>query len=206
MPERVEDAMSCRAALVPLALGACLAMTPVAVAATGPADAPPPVIAPAVRDGQRDFDWEIGSWKTHLWRRMHPLTGSTTWVEYEGTTVVRKVMDGRANLVELVADGSAGRFEGMSLRLYDPHARQWSLNFANIASGVMTRPARGGFRNGRGEFYNEDDLDGRMILVRFVISDITHDSARFEQSYSADGGRTWEVNWIAVDTRVPDAH
>ena len=198
--------MSRRAALVPFALFACLPMAQGALAATGPADAPPPVAAPAARDGQQDFDWEIGTWKTHLWRRLHPLTGSTHWAEYDGISTVRNVMDGRANLVELAADGAAGHFEGISLRLYDPHARQWSLNFANIASGVMTRAAKGSFRNGRGEFYNEDDLDGRVILVRFIISDITADSARFEQAYSADGGRTWEVNWIALDTRLPQSH
>lgn len=198
--------MSCRAALVPLALCACLGATSVAAAPPTPVAEPPALEAPAVRDGRHDFDWEIGTWKTRLRRRLHPLTGSTTWADYEGTTVVRKVMDGRANLVELVADGPAGRFEGLSLRLYDPHAHQWSLNFANVASGLLARPAKGGFHDGRGEFYNEDDLDGRAILVRFVISDITADSARFEQSFSADGGRTWEVNWIAVDTRVPKTH
>src|SRR4030095_7644832 len=89
------------------------------------------------RDGQHDFDFEIGTWKTHVSRLLHPLTGSTTWVEYEGTSVVRKVWNGRANLVELVADGPAGHFEGLSLRLYDPEAHQWSLNFANIKSGEL---------------------------------------------------------------------
>src|SRR5574338_882762 len=83
------------------------------------------------RDGQRDFDFEIGTWKTHLRRRLHPLTGSNTWVEYEGTTVVRKVWNGRANLVELEVAGPAGRIEGLSLRLYNPQSRQWSLNFSN---------------------------------------------------------------------------
>ena len=62
------------------------------------------------RDGQHDFDFEIGAWKTHLRRLLRPLTGSTTWVEYEGTTVVRKVWNGRANLVELKAAGPAGQF------------------------------------------------------------------------------------------------
>jgi hypothetical protein len=197
--------MPSRAALVVSALCAGLA-TPVAFAATPPATSTsPPVSAPAARDGQHDFDFEIGTWNTHLWRRLRPLTGSTTWAEYEGTTVVRSVLGGRANLVELVAEGPAGRFEGLSLRLYDPHARQWSLNFANLASGTLTRPAKGGFHDGRGEFYNEDELDGRAILVRFVISDVTADSARFEQAFSADGGRTWEVNWIATDRRVDAA-
>lgn len=159
---------------------------------------------PAERDGQRDFDFEIGTWKTRLKRLLNPLTGSTTWVEYEGTTVVRKVWNGRANLVELVADGPAGHFEGLSLRLYNPTSRQWSLNFASLNGGVMTEPTIGEFKNGRGEFFSQETLDGRAIFVRFVISDITPNSCRFEQAFSNDGGKTWEVNWVATDTRVKD--
>ena len=155
------------------------------------------------RDGQHDFDFEIGTWKTHLRRLVHPLSGSTEWVEYDGTTVVTKVLDGRANLVELKVAGPAGRIEGLSLRLYNPQAHQWTLNFANIIDGQLTPAAIGEFKNGRGEFYNQDTLNGRSILVRFVVFDIMPKSCRFEQSFSADGGKTWEVNWIAVDTRSP---
>jgi hypothetical protein len=158
------------------------------------------------RDGQHDFDFEIGTWKTHLRRLLRPLTGSTTWVEYEGTTVVRKVWNGRANLVELVVDGPAGHLEGLSLRLYNPESHQWSLNFSNSAGGTLSQPSIGEFKNGRGEFFNQETLNGRAILVRFVISDITPTSCRFEQSFSDDGGKTWEVNWIAVDTRVKDSN
>jgi len=154
-------------------------------------------------DGQHDFDFEIGTWKTHLRRLVHPLSGSTEWVEYDGTSVVTKVLDGRANLVELKVAGRAGRIEGLSLRLYNPQAHQWTLNFANIGNGQLTPAAIGEFKNGRGEFYNQDTLNGRSIFVRFVISDITPKSCRFEQSFSGDGGKTWEVNWIAVDTRLP---
>ena len=156
----------------------------------------------ANRDGQRDFDFEIGTWRTHLKRRLHPLTGSNEWVEYEGTSTVRKVWDGRANLVELDVEGPAGRIEALSLRLYDPESRQWSLNFSNSRTGTMSPPTIGGFSNGRGEFYSQETLDGRAILVRFVISDITPQSCRFEQAFSGDGGKTWEVNWIATDTRI----
>lgn len=156
------------------------------------------------RDGQHDFDFEIGTWKTHLKRRLKPLTGSTTWVEMNGISTVRKVWNGRGNLVELVAEGPTGRFEGLSLRMYNPQTRQWSLNFANAADGTMTPPTIGEFRNGRGEFYAQETLNGRAIFVRFVITDITPDSCRFEQAFSADGGKTWEVNWIAIDTRVKD--
>lgn len=161
-------------------------------------------ILPASKDGQNDFDFEIGTWKTSLKRLLNPLTGSTKWVEYEGTTVVRKVWNGRANLVELDVSGSSGRIEALSLRLYNPESRQWSLNFANVKGGVMTEPTVGEFKNGRGEFYNQETLNGRAILVRFVISDITPNSCRFEQAFSDDGGKTWEVNWIATDTRIKD--
>ncbi len=159
---------------------------------------------PMERDGQHDFDFEIGTWKTRLRRLLKPLTGSTTWVEYEGITVVRKVWNGRANLVELSADGPAGHFEGLSLRLYNPNSRQWSLNFASLNGGVMTPPTIGEFKNGRGEFFNQETYNGRAIFVRFIISDITPNSCRFEQAFSADGGKTWEVNWIATDTRVKE--
>lgn len=109
-----------------------------------------------------------------------------------------------ANLVELKVDGPAGHIEGLSLRLYNPKSRQWSLNFANMNDGTLTPPSIGEFKNGRGEFFNQDTLNGRSILVRFIISDITPSSCRFEQSFSDDGGKTWEVNWIATDTRIKD--
>jgi hypothetical protein len=153
------------------------------------------------RDGQYDFDFEIGTWKTHLSRRLHPLTGSTTWAEYEGTTLVRKVWNGRANLVELEVDGPKGHIEALSLRLYNLQSHQWSLNFANSSDGTLSQPTIGKFKNGRGEFFDQESMDGRAIFVRFVISDITANSCHFEQSFSDDGGKTWEVNWIATDTR-----
>lgn len=163
-------------------------------------DTPEPAQAATSRNGSHDFDFEIGTWKTHLWRLVDPLTGSTKWVEYEGTSIVRKIWDGRANLVELVADGPAGHFEGLNLRLYNPQSRQWSLNFAGSKSGTLSPPTIGEFNNGRGEFFSQETLNGRAILVRFVISDITPNSCRFEQAFSDDGGKNWEVNWIAIDT------
>lgn len=156
------------------------------------------------RDGSRDFDWEIGKWKTVLKRRLRPLTGSDEWVDYEGTTDVHSLWGGRANMVELDVTGATGRIEAASWRLYNPEARQWSLNFSNARTGTLSPPTIGEFRNGRGEFYSSETLDGRAILVRFIISDITPDSAHFEQSFSDDGGKTWETNWIADDTRVKE--
>jgi hypothetical protein len=178
---------------------ACLAVALLALNASAQPSQSVPTVAPG---GQEDFDWEIGTWKTHVRRLARPLSGSQEWVEYSGTSVVRKVLDGRANLVELRVEGPAGRIEGVSLRLYNPQARQWSLNYASVRNGALTRPVYGGFRDGRGEFHGQEDLDGKAILVRFVISRISAGSARFEQAYSEDGGRTWETNWVATDTRI----
>jgi hypothetical protein len=158
----------------------------------------------AERDGRHDFDFEFGTWKTHLSRLIHPLSGSTAWIEMDGTTVVRKVWDGRANLAELEADGPSGHIEVLSLRVYDPQARQWSLNTANVRGGALGIPTIGEFKNGRGEFYDQEPFNGRNILVRNVWSDITVNSCRFEQAFSDDGGKTWEANWIAIDTRAKE--
>jgi hypothetical protein len=185
--------------------GACaLALASVAALCSGTAAAAQdaPDETPATQGGARDFDWEFGTWKTRVRRLADPLSGSRQWLEYEGTSVVRPLLDGRANLVELNVSGPAGRIEGVSLRLYNPQTRQWSLHYASLRSGMLTRPVFGGFRGGRGEFYGMEDLDRRAVLVRFVMSGIDTDTARFEQAYSADGGRTWETNWIATDSRV----
>jgi hypothetical protein len=99
--------------------------------------------------------------------------------------------------------GPAGRLQGLSLRLYNPLAGQWSLNFASPGSGTLGLPTVGEFKNSRGEFYDQETFEGRSIWVRFVISGISKNSCHFEQAFSDDGGKTWEVNWIATDARAP---
>jgi hypothetical protein len=180
----------------------CSLLTVVPVAAFAQSDSATAKPSVQPRDGQRDFDFEFGTWKTQLSRRLRPLTGSNTWVEYEGTSVVRRVWNGRANLGELEVDGPAGHIEGLSLRLYDPQSRQWKISWANRRDGTLGQPMIGGFRNGRGEFYNQELLDGRAIYVRFIFSDITPNAFRLEQAFSADGGKTWEANWIARFSKV----
>jgi len=190
----------------PLALFSVLICALLAVSEVELSNASTPTLqnVSAKRDGQHDFDWELGTWKTHLRRRLRPLTGSDTWVEYDGTSICRKVWSGRANLLELDVEGPNGHIEGLSLRLYNPESRQWSLNFSNSAAGTLTEPVYGEFKNGRGEFFGKDTLNGRVILVRFVMSCSDRNTCRFEQSFSDDAGSTWEVTWIAVDTRVKD--
>jgi hypothetical protein len=157
---------------------------------------------PVKRNSQHDFDFEFGTWKAHIRRLQHPLTGSKDWVEYDGSSIVRKIWGGRANLGELDVSGSAGRIEGLSLRLYNPQTDQWAVSWANSRDGNLTVPLIGRFEAGRGEFYSADTLDGRAIFARFVFSDIKTTSFQLEQAFSGDGGKTWETNWIATFNRV----
>jgi hypothetical protein len=154
-----------------------------------------------LHDGQHDFDFEAGTWKIHLKRLLHPLTGSKQWVEFDGTSTTRKVWDGRAWIEEFETNGSSGRVEGLTLRLYNPQSHQWSLFWANSKDGVLAQPTIGEFKNGIGEFFDQEPFHGRSIFVRYVWSEITSNSAHFEQSFSDDGGKTWEVNWITDQTR-----
>jgi hypothetical protein len=191
-PLRLVRAMPCLA----------LAMSLAAHAQTSTAGNAAQAKSSTERDGAHDFDFEIGTWKTHLKVLQHPLSGSTTWVEFNGTSVVRKIWNGKANMVELSVDGPSGHMEGLNLHLYNPESHQWSLNFANSKVGTMSIPTVGAFRNGRGEFYDMEPINGKIILVRNVWSDMTAKSCHFEQAFSTDGGKTWETNWIADDTRV----
>jgi hypothetical protein len=162
--------------------------------------------APTERDGQHDFDPLLGAWKFHLKRRMHPLTGSATWVEFDGTGTCYKVWDGRAELDTVELDGPTGHIEGLTLRTYNPQSHQWSLYWANSKDGTVVLPQIGQFKDGRGEFYAMDTLNGKSILVRYAWTDMTTNSPHFEQSFSDDGGKTWEVNWITDQTRVEASH
>ena len=162
----------------------------------------------ALRDGQHDFDFLEGTWKIHLKRLIHPLTGSTTWTEFDGNSKARKFWGDRGSFDEFETDGPSGHIEGITVRTYNAQSHQWSLYWANGKDGAISLPATvGEFRDGVGEFYDQEAFDGRMIFVRYVWSQITPNSAHFEQSFSDDGGKTWEINWITDQTRVdPKPH
>jgi len=160
-----------------------------------------PAAPAAVHDGQHDFDFNLGVWRTHIRRVLDPFAGGTHFRELNGTVSVRKVWDGRAWLEEIEADGPNGHWEGMTLFLYNPQAHQWSQNYVDSQNGVLTSPLIGEFRNGRGELYAQDTRDGRTLLIRAVWSDITPDAHHFEESYSADGGKTWVAVFMASLTR-----
>jgi len=186
-----------------LLCGAVLSVAGAFVAPATQANAPANPVAE--RDGSHDFDFDVGVWKTHIVRRLHPLIGSNEWIELNGTVTLRKVWGGRAQLEEIETDGPLGHWQGMSLFLYNPSAHQWSQTFIGSKGGAFAGGTIGSFKNGRGELFAPDTFDGRAILVRGAWSDITPKSHRYEESYSADGGKTWEIQFTADKTRLADA-
>lgn len=168
-----------------------------------------PVSQPAVvtktndPDHQHDFDFEFGYWHAHISRLLHPLTGSNAWTSLDGTSDVYELWNGRANFGRLEVANATSAIEGMTLRLYNPASNLWSVYFANSYAGEIGTPVVGRFTNGRGEFHDREPFNGKTIDVRFVFDEITAASFRLVQSFSADGGRSWEPNWIATFRRVP---
>jgi hypothetical protein len=143
-----------------------------------------------------EFSFDLGNWHSHSSRLEKPLTGSSTWTELEGTTAVKSIWGGRANLAEVHTMSPSGPIDFLALRWYNPAARQWFLDFANVKGGELGVPMAGTFNNGRVDFYDEEPIDGKAILVRFSLwHDEKKDQAESEQAFSADGGRSWEVNF-----------
>jgi hypothetical protein len=170
-------------------------------AARKPVESPPT----AMRDGQRDFDFNIGVWHTHITRILDPFAGSSQSVVLNGTVTVRKVWDGKAQLEEIETDGPKGHWEALTLFLYNPGAHQWSQTFVNSKVGTLSSSSTniGEFKNGRVVLIGQDNaVSDKTILVRAVWSDIKTDSHQYEESYSNDGGTTWVRSFIANLTRL----
>src|ERR1700739_3579631 len=160
--------------------------------------------ASPLHDGAHDFDFLIGNWRAHVRRLPDRLVGSTSWIEYDGISNHKKLLDSNANFEEfdVVNRKESLRIKAQTLRLYNPESHQWSIYLVDLDKGTLELPPVVGQFNGkRGEFYNQQLWEGRAVLVRYVWLDISPKSSRMEQSFSSDGGKTWEVNWICELSR-----
>jgi hypothetical protein len=163
-----------------------------------------PRAAAVARDGSHDFDFLIGDWKAHVRRLPDRLVGSHKWIEYDGISNHHKILDSNANFEQFEVNSTDGkqRLKAQTLRLYNSDTRQWSIYLLDVDKGALPMPpVVGGFVGNRGEFYDQDTYKGRAIFVRYVWLNLSPTSARMEQSFSADGGRTWETNWICELSR-----
>ena len=156
------------------------------------------------RDGSHDFDFLIGNWKAHVRRLPDRLNNSNTWVEYDGISNHNKILDSNSNFEEFDVTSTDKKLhiKAQTLRLYNPASRQWSIYLVDVDNGTLSLPpVVGHFIGNRGEFYDQEDFKGRAILVRYMWLNISPNAARMEQSFSPDGGKTWEVNWICELSR-----
>jgi hypothetical protein len=149
-----------------------------------------------------DFDFLIGSWKVHNRFLNGRLRGSSEWIEFEASSEVQPVLNGMGNLdrYSTVRDGKA--IEGMTLRLFNPATGEWSIYWADtVRAGILQPPMIGKFQDGEGEFFGDEEVDGKKALCRFRWTGANGGPPQWEQSFSADGGQTWETNWIMTFTR-----
>jgi hypothetical protein len=149
-----------------------------------------------LQDGRADFDFIIGRWNIHHRRLREWLKGSTSWEEFEGTAVDRKILGGLGSISEVTLHRASGPLEGMTVRIFDPKSEQWSIYWVDSIHGILTTPMIGGFTRGRGAFYAQEIFEGKHIFSRFLWLDITTTSCHWEQAFSEDGGSTWETNWM----------
>lgn len=163
-----------------------------------------PTLAAITRDGSRDFDFDLGVWHTEITRRLDPFSSSSETMKLSGTVTIRKIWGGKAQIEEIEADGPKGHWQGMSLFLYDPAARQWSQTFVGSADGIITGSMIGSFVDGKAELFQQDTLDGRSVLLRATWSDIEPTSHTYREEFSADGGKTWALSFIAKKTKIAD--
>ena len=156
------------------------------------------------RDGSHDFDFLIGDWKAHVRRLPDRLNGSNTWDVYDGISNHHKLLDTNANFEEFEVSSADKKLhiKGQTLRVYNPETHQWSIYLLDLDKGeVDVPPVVGAFHGNRGEFFHQETLRGRVIVVRYMWLNISPKSSRMEQSFSPDGGKTWEVNWICELSR-----
>jgi hypothetical protein len=155
-------------------------------------------------DGAHDFDFLIGDWKAHVRRLPERLVGSNAWVTYDGISNHKKLLGSNANFEEFEVDSPESHLHirGQTLRLYHADSGQWRIYLVDVDKGTIDLPpVVGRFTGKRGEFFNQQEWKGRTVLVRYVWLDLSPTSARMEQSFSDDGGKTWEVNWICELTK-----
>jgi hypothetical protein len=153
-------------------------------------------------DGRNDFDFLIGTWRVHHHMLKERLKDSEAWTEFKGDMVSRKILNGTGNMDDNIIQMKNGWIHAITLRLFNPASKEWSIYWSTDQTGILDVPVIGGFKDGRGEFYSQEIFEGRHIYNRFIWSKITSNSCQWEQAFSEDGGTTWETNWVMEFERV----
>ena len=167
--------------------------------------------AAAVRDGSHDFDFLKGTWLMHNRRLKQRLAGSHEWAEFDSTDENRPLPGGLGNEDVFRTDFFKKGFVGLTVRIYDPATGLWSLYWSdNISYGSLNPPQVGKFDGNVGIFDCHDTFNGKPVIIRYTWTVLDKDVkdgkvvAHFEQSFSPDDGKTWEVNFANDLIRTGD--
>jgi hypothetical protein len=162
------------------------------------------LITPTSRDGHGDFNFLLGQWHTHYRLLRLRLVHSQHWEECDGEALVTPFWSNYGNLEigTLRCPPPRRHIDSMTLRTYSAETHQWTLWWGTKELGVSPPQQVGHFdSDGVGRFYANDTWEGTPIIVRYqwnTLKGLPH----FEQAFSADGGKTWETNWICDYTRA----
>jgi len=157
----------------------------------------------ATGGAQHDFDFFLGSWKVHHRKLKKRLSGSNEWDEFDGTTTCQSLLGGIANMNDSVVNAAGGSYTGLGLRAFDAKTHTWADWYLDGRNpSAIDSPGIGRFTKGVGTFLSDDTFEGRPIKVRGIFSSLSGTSAQWEQAYSADGGKTWETNWVMQHVRI----
>lgn len=163
----------------------------------------PPSPPPATAPGQHDFDFLEGTWQVRHQRLKRRLAGCDEWEHFNGSSHLRLLMAGSANVDDGVLELPAGTYRAVTLRSFDPVSGLWAIWWLDGRHPhQLDAPMIGRFTNGVGTFYADDTFEGRPIRVRFLWTGITAQHCHWEQAFSTDGGLTWETNWRMAFTRT----
>jgi hypothetical protein len=167
-----------------------------------------PAAAAVKTDGRHDFDFAFGRWRCHNRKIVNVLDLSCEeWEEYDAIVEMRPILGGLGNIDTLVPVGRPDdkQYEGATLRLYDPPTDVWRLWWMSSKTpGQLDVPMEGRFTDGRGLFYCDEEIDGKMVKVRYEWLDLEPGSTRWQQCFSLDGGQTWKANWTITSSRIAD--
>jgi hypothetical protein len=146
---------------------------------------------------EHDFDFLVGSWTVQHRKLTRRLAHSSEWETFSGTCQTSPVLGGRGDVDDNILEAPTGTYRAITLRSFDPQTKSWSIWWLdNRHPHELDPPVVGRFRDGVGTFLANDTLNGRSIVVRYIWSDITPNSAKWQQAFSDDAGKTWETNWI----------
>jgi len=147
---------------------------------------------------QDDFDFLQGQWTIHNRKLKSRLDHCKAWTEFEARGELRKILNGRGNIDNFITTLDGKPFEGMSLRLFNPKSRLWSIYWADSTAVVLDKPVVGSFENTVGKFYTKDIFNGIEIIVMFNWNKTDPFNPIWSQAFSVDEGKTWEWNWYMM--------